>query len=128
MLKNQKLFGVTKAIVQNIRGIGDFVQVLNDSIELSMELQDGKRISGNLKENGLSVRQSDLARTYGAELPGEWYVMGILDYTPLQDESSIGAEIQSIENVIDQYTDLVRKFYSKSTYSIIPILIFREIK
>ena len=127
MLKNQKLFGVTKAIVQTLKGISDFVQVLNDSIELSVELQDGIRISGNLKENGLSVRQADLARTYGAELPGEWYVMGILDYTPRQNRAFTGPKIQSIENIIDQYTDTVRALYSESAYSIIPVLIFREI-
>ena len=80
-----------------------------------------------MKENGLSVRQADLARTYGAELPGEWYVMGILDYTPRQNRAFTGPKIQSIENIIDQYTDTVRALYSESAYSIIPVLIFREI-
>ncbi len=128
MLKNQKLFGLNKAIVQTIKGVSDVVQALSDSIELSVELQDGIRVAGNLKESGLSIRQADLARTYGAELPGEWYVMGILDYTPRQNGTSIGAAIQSIENIMDQYTDAVRSLYSASTYSIVPILIFRVIK
>lgn len=129
ILKNQKLFGLSKAAASPIKGVSDFIQAMSNSIELSMNLQNGVRISGNLKENGLTIRQTDLARTYGAELPGKWYVMGILDYTPFPNTAEEPtAAIQSIENIVDQYTDALRKLYSESNYSIIPILIFRTIE
>nr|DAL33520.1 MAG TPA_asm: hypothetical protein [Caudoviricetes sp.] len=127
IFKNQKLFGLNKTVAQMIKNISDFIQAMSNSIELSIELKNGVYVAGNLKESGLSVRQSDLARTYGAELPGKWYIMGILDYTPPQKNTPTQVDEQTIENIVDQYTDVIRTFYSKSTYSIIPILIFRTI-
>lgn len=127
MMKNRKTFGITGDIAPTLKGMGDLIQAFEDSIDLTVELTNQIKISGSLKEQGLSIRQSDLARTYGVELPGDWYVMGILDSNTLSSKTNTQKMGQSIETLIEQYTDAVQMLYAQAPYSIIPILIFREI-
>ena len=53
--------------------------------------------------------------------------MGILDSNTLSSEPETQNMDQSIETLIEQYTDAVQMLYAQAPYSIIPILIFREI-
>lgn len=128
MLRNKKMFEIPSNIAPILKGASDLIQVFDDSIELTITLMNETRVSGSLKDKGLAIRQSDLTRTYGVELPGDWYVMGILDSIVPYNKANLPKQNQAIETIIDQYTDTMRKLYAEAAYSIIPILIFREIK
>ena len=111
---------------KNILKLGEnIIKVLPDSITLTITFR-GTNINGTLKEEGLSIKQSDLIKTYGVDLPGNWYVLGILD----SDESSKEMQttnISSMENLLDSYARVLTTMYSMSKYKIIPVLIFRTI-
>lgn len=104
--------------------VSDLLQQMPDSISLSLNFH-GLSITGTLKESGLSISQSDLMRTYGAQLPGEWLVLGILD-TALPVEPPTDS-VQSIEDAIDLCSSATNKLFSSSLLKIIPILIFRPV-
>lgn len=105
-----------------------FTEILGQlpaSIFFSMNF-DETNINGTLKPSALSIQQGDLMQTYGAQLPGEWYVLGILDSikTPAFDKPPT---VASIEDAIDVCTFLTNSLFTTSTFKIIPILIFRPV-
>lgn len=127
IIKNQSALGVkyNKDAQAIFKLMNDMIQQMPDSISLSINFKE-EIINGTLKENGLSIKQDDLMRTYGVNLPDNWFTLGILD-------CSISAKadpthVESIENAIDVYASAMSTLYSKSLYKIVPILIFREIK
>lgn len=133
VIKNQKAFNIPTDKETNafFRFIDDMVQKMNDAIDLTVSFNN-QSIKGVLSESGLSINPSDLNRTYGTQMPGSWYVLGILDATFSQPEfeptESTNLTFESgFEVAIDAYIDTVRKMYSVSTHTIIPILIYRAI-
>ncbi len=126
--KNQKFFQLPND--RNIKGIIkamiSMIQSMDDSIELSIRFES-TLISGTLREGCLSIRQSDLNRTYGIDLPGQWYILGILDSHSHNDSSHTDSTPDSIESAIDACTEAINQLYSNAQYGIVPILIYREI-
>ena len=125
MLKNNKIFGnnmdkTTKSIMQ---AMNDLLQTLSDSITMSAKFE-GTPITGTLKSTGLTISQTDLMKTYGANIPGQWYILGIMDSTPAP--VSAGG-VASLEDAIDLCATAMCSIYSSSPYKIIPILIFRPV-
>jgi hypothetical protein len=115
--------GINKETRNILKFSESIIKLLPDFIGLSVFF-NGTNITGTLKAKGLSINQFDLMRTYGIELPGEWYVLGILDFI---NKPNISSPITSMENVVDEYTRALGTLYSNTNYKIIPILIFREI-
>lgn len=126
LAKNQAAFiGNTDKNTRSIMKVmQDLLQHMPDTISLALSV-DGVSVDGVLKEAGLSIKQSDLIRMYGSSIPGEWYVLGILDQMEPQNQMPSG--VASIENAIDAFSMAISQLYSASQYKIIPILIYREI-
>ncbi len=127
--KNARLFKIPndKNTKETLKLVSSMIQSMDDSIELSIHF-NGNLINGTLREGCLSIRQADLNRTYGVILPGQWYVLGVLDS---QTQSSFADNVysqDSIESMIDACTTAMNQIYSNPQYGIIPILIYREIK
>lgn len=135
ILKNQRLLFKTpnknnKDALAVFKFANDILQQTDDSIDLSISCGDTK-INGTLKESGLSIKQSDLARTYGTSMPGRWVTVGILDSTRNNQDAGKTAltpvGIDSIDSAIDAFTEVMRNLYANSPYTIIPIIIYRAI-
>lgn len=130
ILKNQKLLKLPtdKTSRDLFHFMDDLIQQMDDAIQISIQC-GGMSISGTLLESGLSIRPSDLNRTYGTRMPGNWYVLGILDSAEIRDSEEVDSTIpNSFEDIIDVYTDAIKKVYSAAQYAIIPVLIYREIQ
>ncbi len=125
MLKHQSMFlgHPDKNMKEILKITQEFLEKMPDSISLSLSVA-GDKANGVLKESGLSISCSDLTRMYGANIPGEWFVLGILDYSaaPAQNQS-----IVSIEDAIDFFTAATQNIYSSSVCTIVPVLIYRAI-
>lgn len=126
LTKNPSFFlgNADKNTRNTIKVVQDLLQHMPDTISLSLSV-GGVPVDGVLKEAGLSIKQSDLIRMYGASIPGEWYILGILDQMEKQGQQP--ADVASIENAIDAFAMAASQLYSSSQYKIIPILIYREI-
>ena len=104
--------------------VNDILLQMPDSISVSVHFR-GTVITGTLKESGLTIRQDDLMRTYGVHLPGEWYILGVIDAVCPQNDSA--QEVNSIEDAMDLCSSLTSSLFHSSVYKIIPVLIFRPV-
>lgn len=127
--KNSKFFQLpNNHNIKNIfKAMTSMIEAMDDSIELSIKF-DSTLISGTLREGCLSIQQSDLNRTYGIDLPGKWYILGILDSQVKNNSENIISSPGTIEDAIDACTTAINQLYSNAHYGIVPILIYREIK
>lgn len=127
-LKNPKTFGLpTGKNEQSIlKVMNEIIFQLPDFIGLSVYFDD-IQINGTLNAHNLTIKHTDIVSNYGTRLPGEWYVLGILD-SALERENMENNGIDSIDSIIDAYTGAMKSLCSNSVYKIIPILIFRQIK
>lgn len=126
--KNKNIWGkeINKQAKDVMKIVTDMLEQLPDSISFGLNFYD-INIAGTLKPSGLSIQQSDLMRTYGSQLPGKWFVLGIVDEM-LPAISPATDDIQSIENAIDVCSEITNQLFSTSSYKIIPVLIFRPIE
>ncbi|MCI7329852.1 MAG: hypothetical protein SOZ01_03090 [Selenomonadaceae bacterium] len=123
--KHLPFFGLStdKDTRNTIRLLNELIEQMSDSILLTMSI-GGKTITGTLKETGLAISRNDIGRTYGVDLPGKWYVLGILDTI---DDKIPTVSVDTIEDAIDVVSDAMSKFFRQSRYRMIPVLIFRTI-
>ncbi|TCT35361.1 hypothetical protein [Martelella mediterranea] len=118
---------------------------------VQMELQSGdKSFWASLREDGLVVSSSDLFLKHGVTLPGEWFVLGILDAIPgIDDEESFVAGDTSAQNasqsrepsypsaieqsvfaaLIDQLVPAAKTLLGRrgDQYGVTPLMIFRQV-
>ncbi|WP_427112958.1 DUF6414 family protein [Megasphaera sueciensis] len=125
--KNLAMFKIPqdKDTRKGIKLMQDMIFAMDDAIELSIPFL-GTPINGTLREGCLSIKQSDLNRTYGVDLPGKWYTLGILDVSSTQ-LTVPSDDAKTLEDFVDICSKALNQFYSSTQYSITPILIYRTI-
>ena len=98
-LKNDSVLSqkVDKLIKKNLLIINEVLQQMSDSISLSINF-DNNLIVGTLKETGLAIKQDDLMRTYGVNIPGKWFILGIMDSTISVKQDTA---LNSLEGIVD---------------------------
>ena len=125
IIKNKKTLKIPNDRNTNdfFRLIEDLVRQMDDAIDLTANF-NGHAIKGVLQESSLCLKPADINRTYGVQMPGLWYILGILD-SAVQPTDPPSAD--SFESAIDAFTNAIRQVYSQSPYTIIPILIYRAV-
>lgn len=124
---NKKLLGISpsefKAMDATMKLVEDLLGLMPLSIDLELTFESGEIINGPLKESGLSIKSDDLFRSYGTQLPGTWYTLGILDkrIKPIPSAAN-----QSLNSMIDLIASSMSDLYVRSPLQISPILIFRS--
>ncbi len=96
-------------------------------LELELENSKGQRLIGPMKPEALLLPPDDLMATYGTKVPGEWYVLGIVDAIKGGSATSKPEEISAI---LDQFAELASAIMRPQdvVHRIIPILIFRYLE
>lgn len=103
--------------------VGDMVSTMNDTVSLSVTALNCK-ISGVIREGCLTSRLDELTTVYGSEIPGEWFICGILDTASEINEEVTGNDFYiAMDHVIRSFDESVMK----TRYKIIPILIYRTV-
>lgn len=127
MEKNSKSFQIPNDhnTKETLKIMNHIIQAMDDSIELSIQFKSSL-INGTLREGCLSIQQSDLNRIYGTDIPGQWYVLGILD-SNANPVINTSISPHSIGDAIDACTTAINQMYSNFQYGIVPILIYRII-
>ena len=125
IIKNRRMLKIPsdKGTNDFFRFFEDLVKQMDDAIDLTANF-NGHAIKGVLQESSLCLKPADITRTYGVQMPGSWYILGILD-SAVQPSDPPAAD--SFESAIDAFTNAIRQVYSQSPYTIIPILIYRVI-
>ncbi len=127
LTKNQTIFGkqLDKQTRALLKTVSDMLLQFPAFISFSMQFHNNA-LTGTLKASSLSIPISDLAQMYGTHIPGDWYVLGILDTS--DDSIPLPTQAGSLEDAIDLCSATMNQLFSASEYKIIPILIFRQIE
>ncbi|MEN7529270.1 hypothetical protein [Cupriavidus sp. DL-D2] len=101
------------------------------SLQASFTVQ-GKRIWTTLRPDNMLMNPEDLALKHGADIPGEWRLLGIIDALPeLSSPSPSSApEGFDLEGGLVNIINTLRTFMGRQSgsFGITPIAIFRTIK
>ena len=129
--KHKKVMGLQQANFKSTEAIFSFVEdilgIMPLSIDAEITLKSGQIVHGPLKESNLSIKTHDLFRAYGTQLPGNWFVLGMID----RKEEVIAQPSQQNDLTLYQFVDQISSgmatFCSSGSVQVTPILIFRTV-
>ncbi len=96
-------------------------------LELELENSKAQRLVGPMRPEALLIPPNDLMRTYGTKVPGEWYVLGIVDAINTRSAMSESDELSAL---LDHFAEIAATIMrpQKVMHRIIPILIYRYLE
>jgi hypothetical protein len=110
--------------------MADLLAKLPHALQMSLFF-DGIEIWSTLNPEHMTVNPDDLAFKHGANVAGEWMILGVIDAHP-DDEISddMPSSSRDLENGMFQVLNAIREFFgrSQSAYGATPIAIFRSVK
>lgn len=124
MAKNYKLFDIKKQEATDVNKMFSAItKVIPMNIEIEMIMPSNEVIRGILKRESLLDNYQDLMAIHGPTLPGDWHVIGILDFDTKTSHHNAG----ELRSGIDGLAQVAKTLYNDDSVdgSIIPILIFR---
>ncbi|MGN7612629.1 DUF6414 family protein [Magnetococcales bacterium HHB-1] len=107
------------------------LNILPNSLQLSLTSRNGKHFWGNLERNKSIANASALAMMYGENISGKWNLLCSLDAFPDTEETEPDSAEQKsgaiLHNMVIAYSDLIRSFIGRPShaYGITPIAIYR---
>lgn len=115
----------------------DFIKILPHTTQATLT-SERQTVWCNLATEGLSIAASEIALKHGADVPGEWHAVGVLDAQPdwysspfAEDEPEIdfsdGKEVAA--KLMKLLAPITRNMLGRSdrSYGITPLLIFRSV-
>lgn len=104
--------------------ITQIFQLLPYSLEFELCTDNNKNATCILKEDALTISPDDILRSYGANIPSSWIVVGIIDFPiKLKKKSS-----NDFKKTIDEATDAFSDFIIDRVSPVIrPIVIYRKL-
>lgn len=129
LLKTKSEFKKQKQIFTKL------LNLLPGGLEIEILTSNKELATGPINPNYLTINPDDLLRLYGNFIPGIWFVLGIINHRSsrqVDTEQDNTAEFQSpadFRKALDQFASAIATLYSSgTTYTISPILIFRELQ
>ncbi|PHM40477.1 DUF6414 family protein [Xenorhabdus szentirmaii] len=114
--------------------MNQFLSMVPDSLQINFYENSNNQSWMALDKGSLTINSSDLSLKYGSNIPGKWYVLGIIDALP--DDSEGGHKFKNYEEdgelksglfiMIDQLRNLFGRNPHK--YGVTPLIIFRKIE
>lgn len=94
--------------------------------ELEVRTPTDEIAVGAIKREYLAEAPENLLRVYGTCIPGEWFVLGIIDSIASQRPHINPSKLRQS---IDDYARIIKDLYGQATlrHAISPILIYREV-
>lgn len=110
-------------IYDNLQAIVPF---LPKGLGFTIKTSDGTILGGSLKTDYLIDSEEDILMNYGSTLPGEWNILGIIDFNNSSSEPIDSPDI--INNLsASMNLSLGKIFPQNKNATIIPLLIYREL-
>ncbi|MBR8401961.1 hypothetical protein KDW65_35610 [Burkholderia cenocepacia] len=83
-----------------------------------------------LRTESMLINPDDLALKHGAQVPGDWYVLGIVDAHPSTEGASQGVPLHGINIAMGQMLTAFREMIGRpeTAYGVTPIAIFRPVR
>ena len=115
--------------IRDFRKFTEIIPVMaknNPNIESEFMLKDNNVVRGILKENYMLTAYRDIVAIYGSNLPGMWFMVGILDSL----NKLIKPITQGFRKSMDEFSAVAETLYREGNpkYTITPFLIFRGLE
>ncbi|KVT68896.1 hypothetical protein [Burkholderia ubonensis] len=83
-----------------------------------------------LRSESMLINPDDLALKHGAQIPGQWYVLGVLDAQPGETSVPLNNHSSSLDQAMTQMLSALRGLMGRPTaaYGVTPIAIFRAVR
>lgn len=103
-----------------------FVPFLPKGLGFTIKTSDETIFGGSLKTEYLIDSEEDILMNYGSTLPGEWNILGIIDFKGDSNEPVDSSDIMNTLSSSMQIS-LEQLFPQNKDATIIPLLIYREL-
>ena len=128
MAANNKLFQIDKKEATERQKMFDSLsKIIPMNVEAEVVLKDNSVVRGILKEKYLLTVYQDIIATYGTQLPGMWFTVGILDSLNKLGQPKLP---QGFRKTMDEVSAVAETLYREGNpkYTITPVLIFRGLE
>lgn len=125
-LSKANLLGINK---KDAKALESVLSLMPMGLEMDIYTVQKETVIGTLEPDFLTIRPDDLLRLYGNYIPGEWFMLGIIDSIVNLKSGRTGTPFSDLRLSLDQYGEAIQKMYNENyaKYAMIPLLIFREI-
>lgn len=127
MAKNSKIFNINQKSATDFEKFFNAIsKIIPMNIEAEFVLKDNNVVRGILKENYMLTAYRDIVAMYGSNLPGMWFIVGILDSL----NKLVKPITQGFRKSMDEFSAVAETLYREGNpkYTITPFLIFRGLE
>lgn len=125
--KNKTELAITRSLYDSIGGV---LSKLPECVQLFIKTEEEELAWTTLLPQNLTINPDDLGLKYGANIEGEWHLLGILDARPDNgvSESKMNINLDMFTGTM-QLMNGIRSSFGRpnSAYGVCPIAIFRAI-
>lgn len=115
--------------------VSEFLSIVPNTLQVDFLDDQGNTIWMTINRDFLTINPDDMVLKYGGSIPGEWYVLGLIDALP---DSEIGQDDlmpetffpdNLMKNGLTQMLDGIKEIAGRSndSYGMTPLLIFRTV-
>lgn len=116
VMKNEMIYDNLQAVVPFLpKGLGFTIKANDDTV-----------FAGSLKTDYLIDSEEDILMNYGSILPGEWNILGIIDFNDKANDTTDSSDIMNNLSA-SMNLSLGKIFPNNKNATIIPLLIYREL-
>ncbi|HHD7737804.1 MULTISPECIES: DUF6414 family protein [Providencia] len=107
------------------------LDLVDDSLQVDLFEHNGNQTWMTLSSSGMTINSSDLALKYGSQIPGEWYVIGIVDALPDWESGqfmNIPEDMNPLKSGLYEMLDSIRNSMGRraGSYGVTPLMVFRK--
>jgi len=117
--------GVTVGMVR------DILNVIPNTLQVDFIDEQGNTIWMTINRDFLTINPDDMVLKYGGKIPGDWYVVGMIDALPDShfDSSSLNFPINPLKDGISEMLNGIKALAGRGddSYGITPLVIFRKL-
>ncbi|MEH4987364.1 hypothetical protein PO461_07965 [Enterobacter asburiae] len=111
--------------------VTDLLNIVPNTLQIDFVDEGGHTIWMTIDRDFLTINPDDMVLKYGGKLPGEWYVVGLIDAVPEHEDISpqIDFPANPTKDFIAEMLNAIKKFVGRgeNAYGMTPLVIFRKI-
>ncbi|MFS7191010.1 hypothetical protein AB6864_00730 [Serratia proteamaculans] len=112
--------------------VGDLLNVIPNTLQVDFIDDQSHTIWMTINKDYLTINPDDMALKYGGTIPGEWYVIGLIDALPMMSKNESSPPVfpdnplkNGLTTMLDSIKDMAGR--DNNSYGMTPLIIFRKI-
>ncbi|EKZ5661560.1 hypothetical protein REX01_000691 [Klebsiella aerogenes] len=110
----------------------DLLDIIPNTLQVDFIDNQGNNIWMTIDRENFTINPDDMALKYGGGIPGEWFVLGLVDALPnymYNDDGDLELPLNPIKDGLKEMLSGIQEMAgrSSSAYGMTPIILFRKI-